>query len=344
MVNLVPETGGIFMITIKSKKFLLAMVAGLVLASCGGTDEKSTASENKPHDDTSVVNSDNSLPTGESANPSEPGETSTTQASRPDFTASWTTLPGLAEEIQRYCGGHQIPFIDLQGDYHAVKVARVGGTLAHLLIYTSGSYDRTLVYNTKVTYELAGWDVTANVDTLDFTAEEPDTGIYIHMYGKLNTRDNSLSPYLEIYFQEKFKAPENGAWSTATKAVLAEAGIQAPHMLPYCYLGTYLEEATKMPGNKVQIKGGDWIAYERSIVDSVKSSLSSSRNWTYAKGTAHSGYNVCPSNVYTWTKGFSDGYTVKVELYGTVEGTYYSYSSALYDPFAVLIVSASRNK
>lgn len=333
------------MITIKSKKFLLAMVAGLVLASCGGNDEKSHASENKPHDDTSVVNSDNSLPTGES-NPVDPGSTEAPVSSRPDFTASWTTLPDIAEAIQRYCGGHQIPFIDLQGTSKVVQVPKAAGSLAHLLIYTSGSYDRTLVYNTKVTYELAGWNVTADVDTLDFRADDDETGIELHMYGKDNTRDNSKSPYLEIYYQEKFKAPENGAWSTETKAVLAEAGIQAPHMLPYCYLGAYLEEATKLSGNgnRVQIKGGDWIAYESAIVASVKQSLSSSRNWTYAKGTSRGGTYVCPSNVYTWTKGFSDGYTLKVELYGTVEGSYYSYSSALYDPFAVLVVNATKTK
>lgn len=331
-----------------SKKFLMVLATGLVLASCGEPKKEESKSDIIDSVE-SVLNSDNSSPTQqESQNPGEtteslPASSSSAPVSRPDFTAGWTALPALAEEISNYCGGNQIPFIDLQGEYHAVKVPKSATLAAHLMIYTSGSFDRTLVYNTKVTYELAGWFVSFDVNTLELYAEDPETGIEINFYGKPNTREGGYTPYLDIYFIEKFKTPESGAWSSATNAVLAAAGIAKPHALPYCYLGTVVETATQTSkANVVEIKGGDWQAYESQILGAVQNSLSGGRNWVYAKGTSISGYGKYPSNVYTFKKSFSDDYTLSCKLYGATDDYYYTSSSAIAEVWARLEVTVSK--
>lgn len=331
-----------------SKKFLMVLATGLVLASCGEPKKEESKSDIVDSVE-SVLNSDNSSPTQqESQNPGEtteslPASSSSAPVSRPDFTAGWTALPALAEEISNYCGGNQIPFIDLQGEYHAVRVPKSATLAAHLMIYTSGSFDRTLVYNTKVTYELAGWDVSFDVNTLEMFAEDPVTGIDINFYGKVNTRDGGYTPYLDIYFSEKFKTPESGAWSSATTAVLAAAGIVKPHALPYCYLGTTNEKATQTSkSNVIEIRGGNWQAYESQILGAVKNSLSSSRNWVFSKGSSISGSGKYPSNLYTFKKSFSDGYSLSCKLYGATDDYYYTSSSAVAEVWARLEVTVTK--
>lgn len=327
-----------------SKKFLMVIATSLILAGCGETPKEETSSQNE-------ITSNESVPLPESSTPQggesvAPGETSTapavesSSAPKVDYTAGWSALPALAEEIRAYCGGNLIPFIDLQGDYHAVPVAKSASLAAHLTIYTSGSFDRTLVYNTKVTYELAGWYVSFDVNTLELYAEDPETGIELRFYGKTNTRDGGYTPYLELYFIEKFKSPESGAWTAATNAILAGAGIVKPHALPYCYLAKAVETAsTTSKANVIEIKGGDWQSYESQIKQSVQNSLSTSRNWTYAQISSITGYGKFPSNVYQFKKSFSDGYSISCKLYGATDEYYYSSSSAVAEVWARLEVT-----
>lgn len=324
-----------------SKQMLLLVSCGLVLASCGietpsNPVDSADGSKETPLSSEVISNPDESNPTSEGQDASS---SQVASSSKVDYTAGWSALPELAETIQRYCGGNQIPFIDLQGTFHAVNVPKSATLAAHLMIYTSGSFDRTLVYNTNITYKKAGWEVYFDVNTLEMTAEDPETGIYIHFYGKDNVRDGGKQPYLDIFFQEKFKTPESGSWSMATNAVLTEINAVKPHALPYCYLGTTNESATKINGSKAEIHGGDWGLYESDIVGAVKNSLSAGRNWTYTKGTKIASSGKFPSEVYTWKKSFSDGYTLSVKLYGAVEGYYYTSSSAVAEVFAVLEVT-----
>lgn len=303
---------------------ILAISALLGLAACGANETQSSVDSN-----TNQSQAGNTDPiSGDSVSESQPNSESQISLSKPDYTEGWSALPALGEEITNYCGGNAIPFIDLQGDFKAVNVKKSGGIAAHLLIYTTGSYDRTLVYNTKTTYELAGWDVTYNqvyfedgrTPTWTLDAIEEDLGIQLKMYGKQNTRDNSQIPYLEIYFEETFKIPPSRSWNDSTKEVLASVNIQAPHALPYCYLGVYKEEADVAPGNKVKIKGGDWSSHERDITNAVRNNyLTAARQWTYSKSTSKQNKSGVQTYVYTYSKTFSDNYKITADVYGTYD-------------------------
>lgn len=301
---------------------ILAISALLALAACGKNDTTSSANSNG----TDNPNTSTSETIPNESNNSQDGTSSQISISKPDFTAGWSALPALGEEITNFCGGNAIPFIDLQGDFKAINVKKSGGIPTHLLVYTTGSYDRTLVYNTKTTYELAGWNVNyaqtyfedGRTPTWTLDAEDDDLGIQIKLYGKQSTKGNSQIPYLEVYFQETFKIPPTRSWNINTETLLEEAGITGSHSLPYCYLGVYKEEAEVAPGGKVKIKGGDWQAHERDIIAALKDRYLN-KKWTNSKSTDKRNRNGFSSYTYTFKKTFSDNYTITADVYGAYD-------------------------
>ena len=77
-------------------------------------------------------------------------------------------------------------------------------------------------------------------------------------------------------------------------------------------------------GIALVIKGGDWVSYETRIVAVARKALSTSKNWLEENGTA-SGSGHYRSSTYTFTKTFSDGYTISAKLYGdAADGSYKS--------------------
>ena len=244
-----------------------------------------------------------------------------------DYTQGWD--PAVDAEIRRSLGGNGLPFFDLTGEITIVHVDKTIDTNAHMLITSDCAFDQHLVYRAKTQFELAGWLVSYNnaaePANMLLNASQEEQGITLKMYGKYTARYECYCPYIEVYFTEVYNEPVKGTnWADSTLAVLAEIGVQSPHMLPYVYLATYNDTAVKKTNKRAVIKGGDWVSYETRIVAVARKALSTSKNWLEENGTA-SGSGHYRSNTYTFTKTFSDGYTISAKLYGdAADGSYKS--------------------
>ena len=310
------------MYTRVTKKALLLLATSLLLTGCTEDPTNSTSNENS--DTISNTSMDESYTSDNSG--SIASET-TSEKSSIDYTQGWD--PAVDSEIRRSLGGNGLPFFDLTGEITIVHVDKTIDTNAHMLITSDCAFDQHLVYRAKTQFELAGWLVSYNnaaePANMLLNASQEEQGITLKMYGKYTARYECYCPYIEVYFTEVYNEPVKGTnWSDGTLSVLAEIGVQSPHMLPYVYMATYNNTAVKKSNKRAVIKGGDWVSYETRIVAVARKALSTSKNWLEENGTA-SGSGHYRSSTYTFTKTFSDGYTISAKLYGdAADGSYKS--------------------
>ena len=310
------------MYTRVTKKALLLLATSLLLTGCTEDPTNSTSNENS--DTISNTSMDESYASDNSG--SIASET-TSEKSSIDYTQGWD--PAVDSEIRRSLGGNGLPFFDLTGEITIVHVDKTIDTNAHMLITSDCAFDQHLVYRAKTQFELAGWLVSYNnaaePANMLLNASQEEQGITLKMYGKYTARYECYCPYIEVYFTEVYNEPVKGTnWSDGTLSVLAEIGVQSPHMLPYVYMATYNDTAVKKSNKRAVIKGGDWVSYETRIVAVARKALSTSKNWLEENGTA-SGSGHYRSSTYTFTKTFSDGYTISAKLYGdAADGSYKS--------------------
>lgn len=310
------------MYTRVTKKALLLLATSLLLTGC--TDNPENSASNVDSGNVSNTSMDESY-TSNDSNPIA-SDTSSEKSSI-DYTQGWD--PAIDAEIRRSLGGNGLPFFDLTGEITIVHVDKTIDTNAHMLITSDCAYDQHLVYRAKTQFELAGWVVSYNnaaePANMLLNASQEEQGITLKMYGKYTARYECYCPYIEVYFTEVYNEPVKGTnWSDGTLSVLSEIGVQSPHMLPYVYMATYNDTATKKTNKRAVIKGGDWVSYETRIVAVARKALSTSKNWLEENGTA-SGSGHYRSSTYTFTKTFSDGYTISAKLYGdAADGSYKS--------------------
>lgn len=310
------------MYTRVTKKALLLLATSLLLTGC--TDNPENSASNVDSGNVSNTSMDESY-TSNDSNPIA-SDTSSEKSSI-DYTQGWD--PAIDAEIRRSLGGNGLPFFDLTGEITIVHVDKTIDTNAHMLITSDCAYDQHLVYRAKTQFELAGWVVSYNnaaePANMLLNASQEEQGITLKMYGKYTARYECYCPYIEVYFTEVYNEPVKGTnWSDGTLSVLSEIGVQSPHMLPYVYMATYNDTATKKTNKRAVIKGGDWVTYETRIVAVARKALSTSKNWLEENGTA-SGSGHYRSSTYTFTKTFSDGYTISAKLYGdAADGSYKS--------------------
>lgn len=310
------------MYTRVTKKALLLLATSLLLTGCTEDPTNSTSNENS--DTISNTSMDESYASDNSG--SIASET-TSEKSSIDYTQGWD--PAVDSEIRRSLGGNGLPFFDLTGEITIVHVDKTIDTNAHMLITSDCAFDQHLVYRAKTQFELAGWLVSYNnaaePANMLLNASQEEQGITLKMYGKYTARYECYCPYIEVYFTEVYNEPVKGTnWSDGTLSVLAEIGVMSPHMLPYVYMATYNDTAVKKSNKRAVIKGGDWVSYETRIVAVARKALSTSKNWLEENGTA-SGSGHYRSSTYTFTKTFSDGYTISAKLYGdAADGSYKS--------------------
>lgn len=310
------------MYTRVTKKALLLLATSLLLTGCTEDPTNSTSNENS--DTISNTSMDESYT---SDNSGSIGSETTSEKSSIDYTQGWD--PAVDAEIRRSLGGNGLPFFDLTGEITIIHVDKTIDTNAHMLITSDCAFDQHLVYRAKTQFELAGWLVSYNnaaePANMLLNASQEEQGITLKMYGKYTARYDCYCPYIEVYFTEAYNEPVKGTnWSDGTLSILSEIGIQSPHMLPYVYLATYNDTAVKKSNKRAVIKGGDWISYENRIVAVARKALSTSKNWLEENGTA-SGSGHYRSSTYTFTKTFSDGYTISAKLYGdAADGSYKS--------------------
>ena len=310
------------MYTRVTKKALLLLATSLLLTGC--TDNPENSASNVDSGNVSNTSMDESY-ASDNSNPilSE----SSSEKSSVDYTQGWD--PAIDAEIRRSLGGNGLPFFDLTGEITIVHVDKTIDTNAHMLITSDCAYDQHLVYRAKTQFELAGWVVSYNnaaePANMLLNASQEEQGITLKMYGKYTARYECYCPYIEVYFTEVYNEPVKGTnWSDGTLSVLSEIGVQSPHMLPYVYMATYNDTAVKKTNKRAVIKGGDWVTYETRIVAVARKALSTSKNWLEENGTASGGSHY-RSNTYTFTKTFSDGYTISAKLYGdAADGSYQS--------------------
>ena len=310
------------MYTRVTKKALLLLATSLLLTGCTEDPTNSTSNENS--DTISNTSMDESYTSDNSG--SIASET-TSEKSSIDYTQGWD--PAVDSEIRRSLGGNGLPFFDLTGEITIVHVDKTIDTNAHMLITSDCAFDQHLVYRAKTQFELAGWLISYNnaaePANMLLNASQEEQGITLKMYGKYTARYECYCPYIEVYFTEVYNEPVKGTnWSDGTLSVLSEIGVMSPHMLPYVYMATYNDTAVKKSNKRAVIKGGDWVSYETRIVAVARKALSTSKNWLEENGTA-SGSGHYRSSTYTFTKTFSDGYTISAKLYGdAADGSYQS--------------------
>lgn len=295
-----------------TRKALLLLATSLLLAGC--VDNPGDNSENQTSGSENTSIADNS----QTSDDSYTSSLESSSKSSIDYTQGWD--PRIDAEIRRSLGGNGLPYFDLSGEITIVHVEKDATTNAHMLMTSTCAYDQHLVYRAKTQFELAGWVVSYNNAALPkdmrLDAVRNDLGITFQMTGKLNSRDNSYYPYIQVYFTEQFNEPVKGTnWSQNTLDILEEIGVVAPHMLPYCYLGAYNDIATKVNARRCTIKGGDWINYEKNILALARKAYSTSKNWLETDGSV-TGSGHYRSQTYTFEKTFSDGYKISAKLYG----------------------------
>lgn len=310
------------MYTRVTKRALLLLATSLLLTGC--TDNPADSASNENSGNISNTSMDESY-TSNDSNPIASGTSS--EKSSIDYTQGWD--PAVDAEIRRSLGGNGLPFFDLTGEITIIHVDKTIDTNAHMLITSDCAFDQHLVYRAKTQFELAGWLVSYNnaaePANMLLNASQEEQGITLKMYGKYTARYDCYCPYIEVYFTEAYNEPVKGTnWSEGTLSVLSEIGVMSPHMLPYVYMATYNDTAVKKTNKRAVIKGGDWVSYENRIVAVARKALSTSKNWLEENGTA-SGSGHYRSNTYTFTKTFSDGYTISAKLYGdAADGSYQS--------------------
>ena len=307
-----------------TKKALLLLATSLLLAGC--TDNPGETTESGASGDeanTSIVdnsgNSDASYTSGESSSKSSI-----------DYTQGWD--PAVDEQIRRSLGGNGLPFFDMTGEITIVHIDKTETSDAHILMRSTCAYDEHLVYRAKTQFGLAGWVVSYNNAAkprdMRLDAVQNETGISLTMSAKVDAR-GECTPYIEIYYREMWNEPAKGtSWSASTLSVLNEIGVVKPHMLPYLYLATYNDTAAKVSTRKATIKGGDWLSYEKNVVLIARTkAFTSGNHWSETNGKV-STYGHYGSNTYTFTKTFSDGYTITAKLYGDAADGSFSSTSA----------------
>jgi hypothetical protein len=332
----------------KSVHGLLLLSSALLLAACGGNGENSASSA--PTQDSSET-SISSEPVKSDSTPIEsnpaPAESSSEPEVSIDYTIGWSQ--DILDVMVPHLGGHAIPFIDLPGRLLAtwIEASSSSGYYydssvteeAHLSIISTGGFDNALAGAAKLTYQKAGWNVTFDREKVKMHAEEPDLGIKVDFYGIYDENDKMTNPQVDVYYNEPFVIPADGAWRNATVQVLASIGVESPHMLPYVYLGTLAEEATLITltnGNAVEIQGvgQGWDTYQNEILAAARSAFPRSKKWTETSETitTGSGWSANSYSATVFTKNFSDGYKVKAALYGRSTSDSY-YSSTPKTPF-----------
>ncbi|MCR5693163.1 MAG: hypothetical protein K6G74_04280 [Bacilli bacterium] len=312
-----------------TKKALLLLATSLLLTGC----------------DTNPGDADQSSAPEESLTDSVASNDSSSEKSSVDYTLGWD--PVVDEEIRRSLGGNGLPFFDMSGDITIVHVDKTPEANAHILMTSTCAFDAPLVYNAKTQFERAGWVVSYNngatPETMRMDAVNPEKGINLTMTGRQTAR--GLTPYIVIYYREMWNEPAKGtAWSNNTMAVLTEINAIAPHALPYLYMATYNDTAEKKTNTKALIKGGDWLTYELQILAVGRKAFSSSKGWSETSGQT-SGYGHYSSSTYTWTKVFSDRYTLTAKLYGdAADGSFTSVTADDVVAYLEVTVTAPKTK
>lgn len=324
---------------------LLLLTASLFLSACGGEPDSQdpgksgVSGSDQSQSGSGQSDTSGSVPPSSSESGYKPGSSSTETTSI-DYTIGWTQ--DVLDIMEPHLGGHAIPFIDLPGRILATWIEATstydysqGGYIrepAHLSIISTGGFDGALAGAAKLTYQKAGWAVEFNRETLAMHAEEENLGIVVDFYGEYDPNDKMTNPQIDIYYTEPFVIPTSGAWRNATLEVLQTIGVQAPHALPYTYLGTLAEEATIVnvsSGTQVEIQGSReaWDTYQNQIIAAARAAYPRSKKWVEGTATVTAGSGYYSSN-YTgisFTKTFSDGYTVTAVLYGrSATDSYYS--------------------
>ena len=345
----------------KLDTMLLFLSLPLILGACGGSQQSSSSGASG--DDKSEKSSEKSA--GSDASMTDPSGSdesvfissvvSPVETTSIDYTIGWTQE--VLDVMEPHLGGHAIPFIDLPGRILATWIEASstydysqGGYIteeAHLSILSTGGFDAALAGAAKMTYQKAGWNVDFDRAAMKMHAEDPDLGIKVDFYGEYDQNDNMTNPQIDVYYNEPFVIPVGGSWRNATLEVLASIGVEAPHALPYVYMGTMAEEAIMVSlsnGSAVEIQGRveAWDVYENDILGAARSALPRSKKWFESVGsvTSGTGYYASSYTCHTFTKSFSDGYVVTASLYGRPVTESY-YSSSPKTPF--LRVSCTQN-
>ena len=303
----------------KYDKMLLILSLPLILAACNGNNGDTTSNANLS--DLSLT----SEQSGQDSSSHESGSISETSSSSIDYTIGWTQ--DVLDVMVPHLGGHAIPFIDLSGRIVATWIESTysyysDSEPAHLNIISTGSFDAALAGAAKLTYQKAGWEVEFDRTTYAMHAEEPNLGMKLDFYGEYDNNDNMYNPVIDVYYNEPFIIPTDGAWRNTTLNALAGIGVTEDHMLPYTYLGTLAEETSTVSGysNTIEIKGlkGGWTTYQNEILNAAKSAFSRSRKWSQSTETitVGSGYSAETYQGTSFTKTFGDGYRLKAVLYG----------------------------
>lgn len=314
----------------KYDKMLLILSLPLILAACNGAGGES--SKGADSSDSAL----SSAQSGPDSSAHESGSISETSLSSIDYTIGWSQ--DVLDVMMPHLGGHAIPFIDLSGRivvtwFEETSSYYSDSTPAHLNIISTGSFDAALAGAAKLTYQKAGWEVEFDRTTYAMHAEEPSLGMKLDFYGEYDTNQQLCSPVIDVYYNEPFIIPTDGSWRNQTVAALLSIGVQEPHMLPYTYLGTLAEEVSILssPANTLEIMGlkDGWTNYRTEITRCARAAFPRSRKW--AEGTetiTSSGYYSSSATGISFTKTFSDGYTVKAVLYArSSTDSYYSSDS-----------------
>lgn len=319
----------------KHKSTLLLVIAGLMLTGCDDASSSVQPSQSNNSEATSSSAQNESATSANESSQAAASSSSVAPTTSIDYTAGWSDT--MADTLRSNLGGQLIPFIDFPGEVRAVWVDKISSshydysqskyvydvTPAHLYIFSSGAFDNNLLYNVKVTYERAGWQVSYNRGDTELTASKEEDGMSLHFYSEKTTGSDFYTPGCDLYYTEPFRAPENGAWTAATISALSSIGVGTGHMLPYTYLGKYTESAVAS-ANQVVISGGDWATYEKQILAEAQKSMPQSKKWSQTNGSTTVSGNKY--NTYTFKKSFSDGNIVQAVLTGSpvYTGSYYS--------------------
>ena len=321
---------------------LLLLTASLFLSACGeepssgDPSQLSNSGSNQSQSGTGQSDISGSVPGSSSESGYKPGSSSTETTSI-DWTIGWSQ--DVLDVMEPHLGGHAIPFIDLPGRVLATWIDAIpasyysDGEPAHLSILSTGGYDAPLAAAAKNTYQRAGWTVDFDRVNVSMHAVNEELGMELDFYGEYDENDNMTNPQINVYYDEPFVIPTGGSWRNGTLEVLQSIGVAAPHALPYTYLGTMAEEAAIVTiGSSIQIdiqgRTEGWDTYKNQILAAARSAFPKSKKW--AEGTAsvqtpayYSGYDTYSGT--SFTKSFSDGYTVTAVLYGRpIEPSYYS--------------------
>ena len=315
---------------------LLLSSLTLVLSACGDDTSKSslTPSSGLGSLDSSLSIDPNNSNSNSHESGSIPGKTSSSAQPEIDYTIGWSQ--DVLDVMEPHLGGHAIPFIDLPGRVLATWIeassSYYSSTVAHLSILSTGAFDAALAGQAKLTYQKAGWTVDFNRETYQMHAEDTKLGIKVDFYGEYDANDGSTSPQIDVYYNEPFAVPTSGSWRNATVQALASIGVASPHMLPYTYLGTLAEETVSISNTELDIQGkvGGWDSYSSKILAAARKSFAPSKKWAESTATVtfSGSYSTYSYTGYSFTKTFSDGYTVTAVLYGrSVSGSSYSSDS-----------------